>query len=956
MDGITHFLLEISMRLGIFIHYLFPPEFNSPILSERKNTMLSIPLKSTRLNSSTLVWIVSVFLLLSCSKKDRPAQTASQSLPQSLSSGQSIQDEENIFDADSSVVYWTMPAGVDTVHFQNFIATEDILPIYPEIPAKLPLRVNATMNPGIIYGETFRGKYVSKNRPWIELEKPMEFEKYWIENPVKMTLRYVPARGAEPAVEFKTFDGRLMVTQEKITVYLQPNIQSRAVLELSKGEVLQTCGTFENSDGIWYRSDFEDQSGDLHGGIGGPRAGWIHSSQVKIIKPDLDPSRVSMNEIPDHPRYANLAIISNNQKKTLTKNGFFIDRITNMGEVYLDDMVDLYMNDVKAHFITSDLFLHVYHLIFDRMLQNIETKKFLPALKEMTGNLYNTTEKYFQNASEPELKKALKRNLWYFGVAGRLLDSSFVLLPEIENEVCSELNSILGTNHPLPSIGNPNSESIDLPEFREDYTQYMPRGHYTLNNSLKKYFRVMMHYGRKMFSIRDNSTTLSALLITSTLHSSGQIETWNKMMTVIDYLIGKSDDWTPSEYAGLSDRIFGKNASPVELADTLKLAEFREKAKEVLKPQRIVSQQTRARMDQNNTQSERLEQTAGFKFMGQKYTLDAEIFQRLTAPSVGNDLNPKNLPSGLEIMTVLGSGSARKEIPQKWLASVPRYKGELEACKAQVDAYRDDEWNLTTYTHWLSCFKPLFASTKSLQLFMQSNAWGYKSLNTALGSWGELKHDTILYAEQSYAEQGSGPGVEWAAPYRPPLPKGYVEPNPDFFSRLASMNLKTISAVESAGFLTNEYKSKLTQFNELVHNAQKLAEKEIRNEKITDEDYNQILYFVIFGFNQQLLFPEDFMGQLQNTDKLEMALIADVATDAFGGQVLLEAVGYPQVIYVLVKDYWGGTRITQGYVYSYYEFSDEKRWTDEEWKKKVYPSSDGIRNLEPSWYKEFRAE
>ena len=29
-------------------------------------------------------------------------------------------------------------------------------------------------------------------------------------------------------------------------------------------------------------------------------------------------------------------------------------------------------------FVTTDLFLHSYHLIFDRMLQDIEEKKFLP--------------------------------------------------------------------------------------------------------------------------------------------------------------------------------------------------------------------------------------------------------------------------------------------------------------------------------------------------------------------------------------------------------------------------------------------------------------------------------------------------------------------------------------------------------------------------------------------------
>jgi hypothetical protein len=33
---------------------------------------------------------------------------------------------------------------------------------------------------------------------------------------------------------------------------------------------------------------------------------------------------------------------------------------------------------------------------------------------------------------------------------------------------------------------------------------------------------------------------------------------------------------------------------------------------------------------------------------------------------------------------------------------------------------------------------------------MSTEAWKYKELNTALASWTQLRHDTILYAKQSY--------------------------------------------------------------------------------------------------------------------------------------------------------------------------------------------------------------
>ena len=41
--------------------------------------------------------------------------------------------------------------------------------------------------------------------------------------------------------------------------------------------------------------------------------------------------------------------------------------------------------------------------------------------------------------------------------------------------------------------------------------------------------------------------------------------------------------------------------------------------------------------------------------------------------------------------------------------------------------------------------------------FMTNSAWTRKDLNTILGSWTELKHDTLLYAKQVMAEMGGGP-------------------------------------------------------------------------------------------------------------------------------------------------------------------------------------------------------
>ena len=72
---------------------------------------------------------------------------------------------------------------------------------------------------------------------------------------------------------------------------------------------------------------------------------------------------------------------------------------------------------------------------------------------------------------------------------------------------------------------------------------------------------------------------------------------------------------------------------------------------------------------------------------------------------------------------------------------------------------------------------------------MQNRAWARKELSTFLGSWAELKHDTVLYAKQVYAEAGGGNmDVD---------DRGYVEPNPLVFGRLAALAKTTREGLQA---------------------------------------------------------------------------------------------------------------------------------------------------------------
>jgi hypothetical protein len=829
-----------------------------------------------------------------------------------------------------------------------YVVKEDVLHIYNRIQPVLPKAISRhdiKDSQGLIYGNVITGQPAPSNAQWIEITSPHGF---------------VSARGLEREVAYKKIQGQSFIARDEAAVYLTPDLKSRKVLSLFKGEVIPVTGVYSRSGTIWYRYEFGSIAGDdIYIGVISARVGWIIAQDVLQLDPNLDQGSLQSSEISKRVR-GEAKIYSDDERSLLAKRGFYSQKVDQIPlRFVVDDMADLYQQWHGPVFLTSDLYLHTFHLLFDRMLQDVEAKRLLPGLSRLTTSMYQASEKRYASATAESIRTAAKRNMWFFGVAARLINPRFTVSPIVAKDVEKEIGKILDTKAKLPSADNPSAQHEYLPGFREDYTQYIPRGHYTLKKDLQDYFRVMMHYGRKSFMLKDASCTLSAVLMTQDLQESRLFKDWNDLSRVIDHLVGKPDDPSPKEYAAIIEKVYGTTASERNFSDSQKIKLLIELAKKELSPPRIVSQQTVERSDkQAKTQAQRVEETTGFRFFGQRHTLDAELFQRLTSPNVGSDANPKNLPSGLEVMALLSSKEAKELIPGSWWKSVENYPQEFQKAKSMVDSYPGSAWEVSAYMGWLRTLRSLFLPPESKQFFIRSGAWGYKSLNSAMGSWTELKHDTILYSKQSYAEMGEGAEDASYPPasYAPPSIKGYVEPVPAFFSRLGNLNGKTLQLLEQTGYLPNEYKDKLTTFGKLTAKAGEIARKEVGGQRITEDDYSWIRG-MSNHLNQRFLLPEGISDTIE--DKyLQMALIADVATDAFSGQVLVEAVGRPDELHVMVKDYWGGNRIAKGFIYTQYEFKDARRWTDDEWKQRVYSAAaqSALTTKEHPWYAKFRKQ
>lgn len=592
----------------------------------------------------------------------------------------------------------------------------------------------------------------------------------------------------------------------------------------------------------------------------------------------------------------------------LKTNGFFAknSRYKEMYEVY---------NEMKERnipiFVTTDSLLHAYHILYDYVLREVEHTKFVDSLLDLTDYLAKASKNQYSSVEDSTLKEAARLNVAYFSVAGRLLDPSFAIPNYVKDEVMSELNLISAHEGFVlsPIFG------ID-----EDYSQYVPRGHYTRSEKLESYFKAMMWYGRMTFTLRMSNTaedieigrrqTRQALLIISAL-SSGKvdgepaIEAWGNIYEPTAFFVGETDDLNLYDYSNLSQEVFGSQVETGDLASNSKIDEFIMKALELRRPQ-ISSTGSLSNMQ-------------GFRFMGQRFIPDSYMFQELVYRKTD-----RMMPKGLDVMAVLGSDRAWEHLRDEWNAS--NYQEQMTKLKKEFSEVELEEWTQNLYWLWLHTLQPLLTEkTGEYPSFMLSEAWADKELVAALGSWTELRHDTILYAKQSYTELT-------AVPTTPKLVKGYVEPNPELYGRLASLSRMTREGLKSRGILSDEFESRLVTMEELSTMLMEISAKELEEKTLTNEEYETI-WNVGQTLEAIITVPAE-MAEMTTDADTKMSVVADVHTDPNSGVVLEEGTGYPMLIYVVAR-IEGKLFITAGASFSYYEFTEpiSNRLTDEAWQE-----------------------
>ncbi|CAK7024920.1 DUF3160 domain-containing protein [Tissierella sp.] len=619
---------------------------------------------------------------------------------------------------------------------------------------------------------------------------------------------------------------------------------------------------------------------------------------------------------------------SEEQLELLIKNNFVVNPIKKEQLFYIYE--DNEYKDIPS-FITTDSILQVYHIFYDYTLRTLENDKLIGLIKGMTEKSLVDVIDLYGKLKDGEVKDAQLKNIAYFSVAQLLLGNELPEnIPKGSKEIALEELEKINTHSGF--------EKSSLFPYDLDYSQFTVRGHYTRSEDFERYFKAMMWYGQAPFPLyfadgeRNIEQTLQALLITYSLYSDKEnYNKWENIYEPTNFFVGNSDDLNIYQYGELLFKIYGKNPDLNKLNDEKKLDEFYKESDKLPEP-KIKPKYTSVTTPAGKQ----------FRFMGQRYVLDAEIIQELVKPI------ERPIPSGLDVMGVLGSERAKeiqlsKEENQGW----KDYPKEFDRLRDKFGKLSDKQWMGNMYQGWLWTLKGFLEPFgEGYPSFMTNETWVEKDLNTALGSWSELKHDTILYGKQSGAEMG-GAGFKEVV--------GYVEPNIEVYEKLLWLTKFSRKNLSARDLTIEGIDMKMEEFEKLLDFLISCSIKELKNEELTIEEYE---YIQVYGGVLERLtasFAGDYLRWFEITSETDknMAVIADfhtIAPNSYSQGGYMEAgVGPAYEIYVVVP-IGGKLYLTRGAVFSYHEFISDMRLTDEKWQEMI--KEDKQPNM-PKWTNSF---
>lgn len=594
-------------------------------------------------------------------------------------------------------------------------------------------------------------------------------------------------------------------------------------------------------------------------------------------------------------------------KDKLGRNGFAIvpARHNQLFQLYESNDYTNFPN-----FVTTDLYLQLYHLYFDCLLRDIEQQR-----------LHDVVLKLCQRGQQ----LTATNNAWlktYFDVGYALITGQKGAVGTVAEEVKKS------TTYEADM-----SEFLGCKEIPFQYPLFRPRGHYTRNDTLKTYFHAMMWLQTVPFGTDVPSQLQNAIILADLVGRDAQMQQlYQQLFEPMTWLFGTPDNITIMQ---VYDLMKGRKASEL-LKDKKAMDQLRREIES------LAQKQTRIKP--------KFQFSSPYKInlLPQRYMPDGEVLQEMV--DYDNRPTKRAMPKGLDVMASMGVASAERILLDE-LKEAQQWDGFVAALSKMKQRMKEIDWQQTISNRWMDAVKTLHETSDGYPYFMLTPEWQKKDLNAALASWAELKHDAILYAKQPFgAECGGGGPPE-------PVVTGYVEPNVKFWRKAISLLDATADVLERHHLTTEKGKRATQRLREEAQFLLRVSQEELAGKKLDEADYDALKHIGATFENISLDLVRDeeqyLMGwnDVEGTDR-KVALIADVYTaNSLNNpekSVMYVAVGLADEIYCVVE-VDGYLWLMRGAVLSYRETRralDILRLTDEEWQKNLETYPDEGR---PSW-------
>jgi len=635
----------------------------------------------------------------------------------------------------------------------------------------------------------------------------------------------------------------------------------------------------------------------------------------------------------------------------LAVSGFAISTSQQMPS-FLYGYASLYSEHLPLY-VSADSILYSIHDSYDEILKQLEKETLLPDLQELLSGMVAKLKTTPDSVAKAQVRADADV---YLSVAASLLAG------QLTGPSAGGDAKLVGSLFDKATKAQ-GAQQVTLFGFQrdEDFSQFTPRGHYLGDPALERYFRAMMWLGRIDFRMLETQSDgqqvfrrnqLEAALLLRELIDAALRERFARIDDTITAFVGEHDYMRLAELDSLlADLGVSSLAGLSAISDDAIVADIAAKG---YGAQRISSHIMYNGLKEPGT----LPLSASFALLGQRYVIDSHVFSNVVYDRAGKGTVSRMMPNPLDVaFAALGNDQAVSLLAPE--LSKYAYAPDLASMRVLSDAHPQSFWQGNLYNLWLSSIRTLSPDASAISgessgLFpvARTEAWGRRLLSTQLASWAELRHDTVLYAKQSYT---AGNSCEF--------PDAYVDPYPEFYAQVGQYAARGKDLIASLHLQGKGSTAIVSYFDNLALVAgrlQEMAEHERTGAAFTAEMMTFIneAVTVELGCGSPFLSALGWYGKLYYSPYTAIEFdpsIADVhtqPTDEAGspvGKVLHVGTGRPRTLAVIAEG-CNGPRAYLGLASSYYEVTTEqyKRLNDQDWARQVVATP---APSEPEWMK-----